>query len=69
MKIYRQFLQDVNGGGTKLSLPCSAPMERFFLSIMCVSAALLVAAFLATNPVVVADSQSPQAPVLRLVQR
>jgi hypothetical protein len=44
-------------------------MERLFLSIMCVSAALLVVAFLATNPVVVADSQSPQAPVLRLVQR
>jgi hypothetical protein len=44
-------------------------MERFFLSIMCASAALLVVAFLASNPVVVADSQSPQPPVLRLVQR
>jgi hypothetical protein len=43
-------------------------MERFFLSILCVSAALLVAAFVATNPIMVADSQS-DAPVLRLVQR
>jgi len=55
-------------GGTKLRLPCFAPMERFFLSIMCVSAALLVAAFVATNPIAVAGSQS-DAPVLRLVQR
>jgi hypothetical protein len=44
-------------------------MERFFLSILCASAALLIAAFVATNPIVVADSQSPQVPVLRLVQR
>jgi hypothetical protein len=43
-------------------------MERFFLSVICVSAALLVAAVLATNPVV-ADGQSSQTPVLRLVQR
>jgi len=43
-------------------------MERFFLSIMCASVALLVAAFVATNPIVAADSQS-EAPVLRLVQR
>jgi len=49
-------------------LPRFAPMERFFLSILCVSAALLVAAFVATNPIMVADSQS-DAPVLRLVQR
>jgi hypothetical protein len=55
-------------GGTKLGLPRFALMERFFLSIICVSAALLVAAILATNPVV-ADGQSPQTPVLRLVQR
>jgi len=43
-------------------------MERFFLSILCVSAALLVAAFVAANPIMVADSQS-DAPVLRIVQR
>jgi hypothetical protein len=43
-------------------------MERFFLSIMCVSAALLVAAFVATNPIAVTDGRS-DAPVLRLVQR
>jgi hypothetical protein len=68
MKLCRQFLRDENGG-TKLCLPRFAPMERFFLSVMCVSAALLVAAFIATNPIVVPDSPSPQAPVLRLVQR
>jgi len=44
-------------------------MERLFLSMICASAALLVAAFVATNPIAVTDSQSPQAPVLRLVQR
>jgi hypothetical protein len=44
-------------------------MERFFLSILCASTALLVAAFVATNPIAVADNQSPQVPVLRLVQR
>ena len=68
MKLFRRFLGDVNRGGTKFPLPRFAPMERFFLSIMCVSAALLVAAFVATNPIAVADSQS-DAPVLRLVQR
>jgi hypothetical protein len=56
-------------GGTKLCLPRFAPMERFFLSILCASTALLVAAFVATNPIAVADNQSPQVPVLRLVQR
>ena len=55
-------------GGTKLRLPRFAPMERFFLSIICVSVAVLVAAVLATDPVV-ADDPSPQTPVLRLVQR
>jgi len=44
-------------------------MERLYLSMMCFGAALLVAAFVATNPIVVADSQSSQVPVLRLVQR
>lgn len=44
-------------------------MERFFLSVICVSAALLVAAFVATNPMAKADKQWAQAPVLRLVQR
>ena len=56
-------------GGTKLCLPRFAPMERFFLSILCASTALLVAAFVATNPIAVADNPSPQVPVLRLVQR
>jgi len=43
--------------------------ERFFLSILCASAALLVAACVAINPIAVVDSHSPQTPVLRLVQR
>jgi hypothetical protein len=55
--------------GTRPSLPHSVLMERFFLSVICASAALLVAAFVATNPMAKADSQSAQAPVLRLVQR
>jgi hypothetical protein len=43
-------------------------MERFFLSIMCASAALLVVAVCAANPIMVANNQS-EPPVLRLIQR
>jgi hypothetical protein len=68
-RIAKNLRQQRRQWGTPVSLPRLALMERFFLSILCASAALLVAAFVATNPIVVADSQSPQVPVLRLVQR
>jgi hypothetical protein len=46
-----------------------AAMERFYLSIICASAVLLVTAFVATTPKLEADSQVAQLSVLRLVQR
>jgi len=44
-------------------------MERFYLSIICASAVLLVTAFVAATPMLEADSQVAQLSVLRLVQR
>ena len=55
--------------GTSASSLCCVAMERFFLSMICASAALLVAAFIAANPVTEADGASAQTAVLRLVQR
>ena len=69
MKLYRQLLRNVSGAERSFVCIVLLPMERFFLSILCASTALLVAAFVATNPIAVADNQSPQVPVLRLVQR
>ena len=69
MAISQNSLLPAAAFGNACRVASFAVMERFYLSIICASAVLLVTAFVAATPMLEADSQVAQLSVLRLVQR